>query len=93
VIDRKQEVPHEGPMCDLLWSDPDGKSPERQRGRAKRKWSSLLDLDLLIALQQNKADIRYSRMGNVTSRSRVLIRNRCSRGKLVHLRVGMIADK
>lgn len=23
VIDRKQEVPHDGPMCDLLWSDPD----------------------------------------------------------------------
>ena len=23
VIDRKQEVPHEGPMCDLLWSDPE----------------------------------------------------------------------
>ncbi|KAJ3737060.1 Metallo-dependent phosphatase-like protein [Lentinula guzmanii] len=22
-IDRKQEVPHDGPMCDLLWSDPD----------------------------------------------------------------------
>eukprot|EP01027_Heterolobosea_sp_BB2_P017444 GEZU01024701.1.p1 GENE.GEZU01024701.1~~GEZU01024701.1.p1 ORF type:complete len:315 (+),score=37.85 GEZU01024701.1:318-1262(+) len=22
-IDRRQEVPHEGPMCDLLWSDPD----------------------------------------------------------------------
>ena len=22
-IDRLQEVPHEGPMCDLLWSDPD----------------------------------------------------------------------
>ena len=26
AIDRKQEVPHDGPMCDLLWSDPDGKS-------------------------------------------------------------------
>ena len=24
TIDRKQEVPHDGPMCDLLWSDPDG---------------------------------------------------------------------
>ncbi|KAJ3077104.1 Serine/threonine-protein phosphatase PP-X isozyme 2 [Podochytrium sp. JEL0797] len=23
VIDRKQEVPHDGAMCDLLWSDPE----------------------------------------------------------------------
>lgn len=23
IIDRKQEVPHEGAMCDLLWSDPE----------------------------------------------------------------------
>ncbi|KAI9253771.1 serine/threonine-protein phosphatase 4 catalytic subunit [Phascolomyces articulosus] len=23
TIDRKQEVPHDGAMCDLLWSDPD----------------------------------------------------------------------
>ena len=26
AIDRKQEVPHDGPMCDLLWSDPDGEN-------------------------------------------------------------------
>ena len=25
AIDRKQEVPHDGPMCDLLWSDPESK--------------------------------------------------------------------
>jgi len=23
ALDRKQEVPHDGPMCDLLWSDPE----------------------------------------------------------------------
>ena len=23
MIDRKQEVPHDGAMCDLLWSDPE----------------------------------------------------------------------
>ena len=23
TIDRKQEVPHDGPMCDLMWSDPE----------------------------------------------------------------------
>lgn len=25
TIDRKVEVPHDGPMCDLLWSDPENK--------------------------------------------------------------------
>lgn len=30
TIDRKQEVPHDGPMCDLLWSDPEGKHAPSQ---------------------------------------------------------------
>ena len=29
VINRKQEVPHDGPMCDLLWSDPEGRTLAR----------------------------------------------------------------
>ena len=25
-LERNQEVPHEGSMCDLLWSDPDDRN-------------------------------------------------------------------
>ncbi|XP_068606269.1 serine/threonine-protein phosphatase 4 catalytic subunit B isoform X9 [Brachionichthys hirsutus] len=48
TIDRKQEVPHDGPMCDLLWSDPEdttgwGSPPAGHGG-------------LQVALQRDGAD-------------------------------------
>lgn len=33
TIDRKQEVPHDGAMCDLLWSDPEGKRNGKEAGK------------------------------------------------------------
>ena len=37
TIDRKQEVPHDGPMCDLLWSDPEGERHTRVHIRVHRR--------------------------------------------------------
>ena len=31
IIDRKQEVPHDGAMCDLMWSDPEGSCAANSR--------------------------------------------------------------
>ncbi|KAK9817874.1 hypothetical protein WJX72_003508 [[Myrmecia] bisecta] len=31
TIDRKQEVPHDGAMCDLLWSDPEIRTIDRKQ--------------------------------------------------------------
>jgi len=61
LLDRKQEVPHEGAMCDLLWSDPDdidgwGLSP---RGAGflfgsdiVRRFNHLNDLSLIARAHQ-----------------------------------------
>jgi len=60
-LDRNQEVPHEGPMCDLVWSDPDdrvgwGVSP---RGAGftfgediTKQWNHVNSLRLVIRAHQ-----------------------------------------
>jgi len=45
LIDRKQEVPHDGAMCDLLWSDPDGESSSGPYVPAVRRDFPLLIFD------------------------------------------------
>lgn len=43
TIDRKQEVPHDGPMCDLLWSDPEGEGRQVGQGQLCFTLSSARD--------------------------------------------------
>lgn len=64
IIDRKQEVPHDGPMCDLLWSDPEGV----QENISNQKVVTLTVFDRFSA-----------RMGSKSSRRRLpLWLRRCS---------------
>jgi len=61
AIDRKQEVPHDGPMCDLMWSDPDdndgwGYSPRGAGylfgGDIVRKWNEANGLTCIARAHQ-----------------------------------------
>jgi len=61
VIDRKQEVPHDGAMCDLMWSDPEdidgwGLSPRGAGylfgGDVVAQFSSTNSIDLIARAHQ-----------------------------------------
>jgi len=61
AIDRKQEVPHDGPMCDLLWSDPEdiegwGVSPRGAGylfgGDVVKKWNETNGLTCIARAHQ-----------------------------------------
>jgi serine/threonine-protein phosphatase 4 catalytic subunit len=48
-IDRKQEVPHDGAMCDLLWSDPEELEPGTGWGLSPRGAGYLFGGDVTAA--------------------------------------------
>lgn len=61
MLDRKQEVPHDGAMCDLLWSDPEeidgwGLSPRGAGylfgGDVVDKFNETNDLELIARAHQ-----------------------------------------
>jgi serine/threonine-protein phosphatase 4 catalytic subunit len=55
-IDRKQEVPHDGAMCDLLWSDPD--QDQKGFGISPRGAGYLFGKDVVETFEQlNKIDL------------------------------------
>lgn len=48
-LDRIQEVPHDGPMCDLLWSDPDDRSGWGISPRGAGKLANTTQIVSLVA--------------------------------------------
>ena len=55
-IDRKQEVPHDGAMCDLLWSDPD--QEQKGFGISPRGAGYLFGGDVVCTFEElNKIDL------------------------------------
>ena len=55
-IDRKQEVPHDGAMCDLLWSDPD--QEQKRFGMSPRGAGFLFGEEVVKTFEEiNKIDL------------------------------------
>jgi serine/threonine-protein phosphatase 4 catalytic subunit len=78
VIDRKQEVPHEGAMCDLMWSDPEniegwGLSPRGAGylfgGDVVAKFNEINHIDLIARAHQLVMEGYKTMFPTKTSRS------------------------
>ncbi|XP_049653649.1 serine/threonine-protein phosphatase 4 catalytic subunit isoform X1 [Accipiter gentilis] len=52
TIDRKQEVPHDGPMCDLLWSDPEARHGRLQVALQRDRPHRLVRPQLLLQVRE-----------------------------------------
>lgn len=67
TIDRKQEVPHDGPMCDLLWSDPEGEGGRAGRRALPSVWQETEEV--LWLKGQLKVTVWNGRSGQAVGKS------------------------
>lgn len=61
VIDRFREVPHEGPMADLVWSDPD---PEKDEFSLSPRYYSLLSFTSLNIVEVQAINLALRLLGS-----------------------------
>ena len=80
MIDRKQEVPHDGAMCDLMWSDPEeiegwGLSPRGAGylfgGDVVAKFNEINHIDLIARAHQLVMEGYKTMFANKTSKGQV----------------------
>ena len=88
ALDRVQEVPHEGPMCDLMWSDPEdiegwGLSP-RGAGylfgaEVTQRFNRVNNLTLIARAHQLVMEVRGAACGARAARRAPLVITPCPR--------------
>ena len=93
MIDRKQEVPHDGAMCDLMWSDPEdidgwGLSPRGAGylfgGDVVAQFNSTNSIELIARAHQASLPIHRQPPGlSRPLRPRVLTLSVCACAQLV----------